>query len=161
MCIVIWKLSKKSNIARHAVYTIVSTLNPKLAVSHSDFMVTRSKTYILRVIEIETGKRMYRIKENRVKWFNLRHSIDRVYVISNIYVLCFRIIILPSATMYPIICTQHRLHSSNENKYKLFRDLYPNSMVPRAYMGPPGGDRTQVGPMLALWTLLSWYIRNN
>ena len=27
--------------------------------------------------------------------------------------------------------------------------------------GPPGDDRTQVGPMLAPWTLLSGYIENN
>ena len=34
-------------------------------------------------------------------------------------------------------------------------DLVPNSKVDRANMGPSGSDRTQVGPMLAPWTLLS------
>ena len=32
---------------------------------------------------------------------------------------------------------------------------YPDSKVRGANMGPSGADRTQVGPMLAPWTLLS------
>ena len=32
---------------------------------------------------------------------------------------------------------------------------HPDSKVYRATWGPPGDNRTQVGPMLALWTLLS------
>ena len=32
---------------------------------------------------------------------------------------------------------------------------FPNSKVHEANMGPSGADRTQVGPMLATWTLLS------
>ena len=31
----------------------------------------------------------------------------------------------------------------------------PDSKIHEAYMGPPGADMTQVGPMLATWTLLS------
>ena len=38
-----------------------------------------------------------------------------------------------------------------ENK----RHNYPDSKIHGAYMGPPGADRTQVGPMLAPWSLLS------
>ena len=37
-------------------------------------------------------------------------------------------------------------------------DSYPDSKVHGATWGPSGADRTQVGPMLAPWTLLSWYI---
>ena len=33
--------------------------------------------------------------------------------------------------------------------------LVPDSKVHGAYMGPPGADRTQLGPMLAPWSLLS------
>ena len=35
---------------------------------------------------------------------------------------------------------------------------YPDSKVHGANMGPSGADRTQMGPMLAPWTLLSGYI---
>ena len=34
-------------------------------------------------------------------------------------------------------------------------DGHPDSKVHGANMGPSGADRTQVGPMLAPWTLLS------
>ena len=34
-------------------------------------------------------------------------------------------------------------------------NTFPDSKVHGAYMGPPGADRTQVGLMLAPWTLLS------
>ena len=36
---------------------------------------------------------------------------------------------------------------------------FPDSKVYGANMGPPGADRTQVGPMLAPWTLLSELIQ--
>ena len=35
---------------------------------------------------------------------------------------------------------------------------YPDSKVHGANMGPSGADRTQVGPMLASWTLISGYL---
>ena len=53
----------------------------------------------------------------------------------------------------------------NAKKHKsqaLFLGSTPDSKVHGANMGPSGADRTQVGPMLAPWTLLSgtvpeWY----
>ena len=36
-------------------------------------------------------------------------------------------------------------------------DLYPDSKVHGDNMGPSRADRTQVGPMLAPWTLVSGY----
>ena len=39
--------------------------------------------------------------------------------------------------------------------FRLHSWYIPDSKVHEAYMGPTWADRTQVGPMLALWTLLS------
>ena len=36
-------------------------------------------------------------------------------------------------------------------------EAYPDSKVHGANMGPPQADRTQVGPMMAPWNLLSGY----
>ena len=86
----------QKNISRYKAHTIVSWPNPEwwLIIHTSDLIVIIS-THILTIITREMGKlkthsliHVYSIEGNWENWLNLRHTLNRIYLTSILYIQC-------------------------------------------------------------------------
>ena len=135
------------NIERHTAHTIVSWPNPKrwVIVHTSDLMmIIRQSIYIISIITKEMGKLKahsptYCIMDNWENMLNVTHTrqiiSDRHFISSMSSDKACTMMIMRrcnvqtneydlEAKMYPTICTHHKAHSTNENKFPVYRNVY-------------------------------------
>ena len=153
-----WWLNTKKDItpvhkhclATHTEHTTVLSPNPEpwlMIYDSGVMMIIRWNINILTIITREMGKLkthgpIYCMKDNWEKLLNLRPKLDRIYhnISSDLFLcpLCY----------YSLIFFDYRISAAS-------------ALIARFMglsWGPSGADRTQVGPMLAPWTLLSgWF----
>ena len=137
------------NIERHTGHIIVSWPNPKqwVIVHTSDLMViTKQSIYILSIITKEMGKLKthsptYCIMDNWENMLNLTHTrqiiSDRRFISSMSSDKFCTMMIMRWCNVQkneydlqdktdPTICTHHKLHNTNENKFSIFPECIYN-----------------------------------
>ena len=143
------KRAQYNNTERHTAHTIVSWPNPKqwIIVHTSDLMmIIRQSIYILSIITGEMGQPKthspaYFVMDNWENMPYLTHTLDKLYLTGILWVQCLQISlhnddnemvqctnkrIRSSSQTYLTICTHHKLHNDNENKFPVFPECICN-----------------------------------
>ena len=143
-----WMVSHK-NTERHTAHTIVSLPNPKqwVIVHTSDsMMIIRQSIYIFSIITREMGQLKTHSPTCFVidNWENmpyLTHTLDKLDLTGILWVQCLQISLHNDdnemvyvqineydlqVKMHLTICTHHKLHNNNENKFPVFPECICN-----------------------------------